>query len=157
MVNEVALGLLFGLVGWKVALTYLGFGLAIAIVSGWVIGRLHLEHWLEQWVCEIRSAAADLPPENLSVAIASKRASMLPRTSSARFGHGSSPALKRKPTARMPLPTTPTNTAISFTLRTRELSNAIERAIVMSTGRIIFGEHVADRLVVVDDEGRRRV
>lgn len=44
MVNEVALGLLFGLVGWKIALTYLGFGLAVAIVSGWVIGRPHLEH-----------------------------------------------------------------------------------------------------------------
>ena len=34
MVNEVALGLLFALVGWKVALTYLAFGLAVAIVSG---------------------------------------------------------------------------------------------------------------------------
>ena len=56
MVNEVALGLLFGLVGWKVALTYLGFGLAVAIVSGWIIGRLHLEHWLEQWVREVRTA-----------------------------------------------------------------------------------------------------
>ena len=43
MVNEVALGLLFALVGWKVALTYLAFGLAVAIVSGWVIGRLQLE------------------------------------------------------------------------------------------------------------------
>ena len=43
MVNEVALGLLFGLVGWKIALVYLGFGLALAIVSGWVIGRMHLE------------------------------------------------------------------------------------------------------------------
>jgi len=40
MINEVALGLLFGLVGWKVALTYLGFGLGVAIVAGWVIGRL---------------------------------------------------------------------------------------------------------------------
>jgi uncharacterized protein len=66
MVNEVALGLLFGLVGWKVALTYLGFGLGVAIVSGWVIGRLHLEHWLEEWVRNIRSTAADLPPEQLS-------------------------------------------------------------------------------------------
>jgi len=63
MVNEVALGLLFGLVGWKVALAYLGFGLAVAIVSGWVIGRLHLEHWLEAWVRDIRTAAAELPPE----------------------------------------------------------------------------------------------
>ncbi|HEX7406874.1 MAG TPA: permease [Candidatus Binatia bacterium] len=66
MVNEVALGLLFGLVGWKVALTYLGFGLAVAIVSGWVIGRLHLEHWLEEWVRNIRSSAVELPPEELS-------------------------------------------------------------------------------------------
>jgi uncharacterized membrane protein YraQ (UPF0718 family) len=67
MVNEVALGLLFGLVGWKVALTYLAFGLAVAIVSGWVIGRLHLEHWLEDWVRNIRSGALDLPPEDLTV------------------------------------------------------------------------------------------
>ena len=67
MVNEVALGLLFGLVGWKVALTYLAFGLAIAIVSGWIIGRLHLEHWLEEWVRNIRSGAVELPPEELTV------------------------------------------------------------------------------------------
>lgn len=67
MVNEVALGLLFGLVGWKVALTYLAFGLAVAIVSGWVIGRLHLEHWLEEWVRNIRSSAVDLEPEELTV------------------------------------------------------------------------------------------
>ena len=67
MVNEVALGLLFALVGWKVALTYLVFGLVVAIVSGWVIGRLHLENWLEDWVRNIRSGAADLPPEDLTV------------------------------------------------------------------------------------------
>ncbi|HVR59966.1 MAG TPA: permease [Pseudolabrys sp.] len=67
MVNEVALGLLFALVGWKVALTYLAFGLAIAIVSGWVIGRLHLEHWLEEWVRNIRSDAVELAPEALSL------------------------------------------------------------------------------------------
>jgi uncharacterized membrane protein YraQ (UPF0718 family) len=67
MVNEVALGLLFGLVGWKVALTYLAFGLGVAIVSGWIIGRLHLEHWLEGWVRNIRAGAIDLPPEDLTV------------------------------------------------------------------------------------------
>jgi uncharacterized membrane protein YraQ (UPF0718 family) len=68
MVNEVALGLLFGLVGWKVALAYLGFGLFVAIVAGWIIGRLHLEHWLEQWVRDIRATDAALPHEKLSVA-----------------------------------------------------------------------------------------
>ena len=67
MVNEVALGLLFGLVGWKVALIYLTFGLAVAIASGWVIGRFHLEHWLEEWVRNIRAGAVDLPAEKLSI------------------------------------------------------------------------------------------
>ncbi len=67
MVNEVALGLLFALVGWRVAVTYLVFGLGLAMVSGWVIGRLHLESWLEEWVRNVRATAADLPPERLSV------------------------------------------------------------------------------------------
>lgn len=67
MVNEVALGLLFGLVGWKVALAYLGFGLAVAIVAGWVIGRLHLEGWLEEWVRNVRSGAVALPSARLTV------------------------------------------------------------------------------------------
>ena len=43
MVNEVALALLLGLFGWKIAALYLGLGLAVAIVSGWVIGRLKME------------------------------------------------------------------------------------------------------------------
>ncbi len=50
MVNEVALVLLFGLFGWKVAALYAGTGLVIAIVAGWVIGRLRLERWVEPWV-----------------------------------------------------------------------------------------------------------
>jgi uncharacterized membrane protein YraQ (UPF0718 family) len=50
MVNEVALALLFGLFGWKIAFLYLGLGLVVAIVSGWVIGRLHMESHLEDWV-----------------------------------------------------------------------------------------------------------
>ena len=50
MVNEVALALLLGLFGWKIAVLYLGLGLAVAIVSGWVIGRLHMEAHLEDWV-----------------------------------------------------------------------------------------------------------
>ncbi|MDP4033975.1 MAG: permease [Pseudorhodobacter sp.] len=57
MVNEVALVLLFGLVGWQVAVTYAGFGLIIAIIAGWVIGKLHLEGWLQDWVRDIHSGA----------------------------------------------------------------------------------------------------
>jgi uncharacterized protein len=58
MVNEVALVLLLGLFGWKVAGLYLATGLAIAIVSGWVIGRLKLERWVEGWVYETATGPA---------------------------------------------------------------------------------------------------
>ena len=58
MVNEVALTLLFGLFGWKVALLYLGLGLSVAIVAGWVIGRLKMEAYLEDWVRDMPHAAA---------------------------------------------------------------------------------------------------
>jgi uncharacterized membrane protein YraQ (UPF0718 family) len=50
MINEVALVLLFGLFGWKVAGLYLGTGLLIAMAAGWVIGKLRLERWVEGWV-----------------------------------------------------------------------------------------------------------
>ena len=67
MVNEVALGLLFALLGWKVALTYLAFGLAVAIVAGWVIGRLKLEHWLEDWVRNLRTGSVELPVADVTI------------------------------------------------------------------------------------------
>ena len=53
MVNEVALVLLFGMFGWKVAALYLAMGLLVAIVSGLVIGRLKMERHLEDWVQKI--------------------------------------------------------------------------------------------------------
>ena len=58
MINEVALVLLFGLFGWKVAALYLGTGLSIAIVAGWTIGRLELERYVEPWVWTIQSGSA---------------------------------------------------------------------------------------------------
>lgn len=58
MVNEVALVLLFGLFGWKIAALYLGLGLTIAIVAGWVIGRLKMEAYLEDWVRHMPKVAA---------------------------------------------------------------------------------------------------
>ena len=67
MVNEVALVLLFGLVGWKVALLYLVFGLGIAIVAGWVIGRFHLESWLEEWVQKVRTEDVTFPTTQTTV------------------------------------------------------------------------------------------
>ena len=65
MVNEVAVILLFGLLGWKVAAIYMGFGLGIAIVAGWIIGKLHLEGWLQDWVRNIHLGSdAPQPPSD---------------------------------------------------------------------------------------------
>ncbi len=58
MVNEVALTLLFGLFGWRVALLYLGLGLSVAIVAGWTIGRLKMEAYLEDWVRDMPKMSA---------------------------------------------------------------------------------------------------
>ena len=54
MINEVAVVLLYGLFGWKVALIYITTGLFIAVLAGWVIGRLKLEKWIEPWVYETK-------------------------------------------------------------------------------------------------------
>lgn len=59
MVNEVALALLFGMFGWKIALLYLGLGLTVAVVSGWFIGRLKMEAHLEDWVREMPKVSAE--------------------------------------------------------------------------------------------------
>jgi hypothetical protein len=59
MVNEVALVLLYGMFGFKIAMLYLTMGLTIAIVSGWVIGRLKMERHVADWVCQTKTDAAD--------------------------------------------------------------------------------------------------
>jgi len=61
MVNEVALALLFGLFGWKVATLYLGMGLLVAIVAGGIIGALRMERHLEDWVRAIHFGDAIAP------------------------------------------------------------------------------------------------
>jgi uncharacterized protein len=79
MVNEVALALLFGIFGWKIALLYLGLGLTVAILAGWVIGRLRMEQYLEDWVRNMPSVAAHVRenslalPERIQAGIASAR------------------------------------------------------------------------------------
>ena len=66
MVNEVALVLLFGMFGWKIAGLYLAMGLLVAIVSGLVIGALRMEKHLEDWVRKLQ-AGTDLPPGAFSM------------------------------------------------------------------------------------------
>lgn len=50
MINEVALVLLIGLFGWKIAAIYIVSGLLIAIVSGLIISRLKVEYLVADFV-----------------------------------------------------------------------------------------------------------
>jgi hypothetical protein len=53
MINEIAVVLLFGLFGWQTALLYVSTGLLIAITAGYIIGRLKVERFVEDWVYQI--------------------------------------------------------------------------------------------------------
>jgi uncharacterized protein len=65
MINEVALVLLFGLFGWKTALLYMSTGLIIAIVSGYIIGKLKLEKYVEPWVFQIKTAQTQIDEQTI--------------------------------------------------------------------------------------------
>jgi uncharacterized protein len=69
MINEVALALLFGMFGWKVALLYMSMGLAVAILAGMVIGKLNMERYLEEWVQKLQEStiSADVEGEVMSI------------------------------------------------------------------------------------------
>ncbi len=59
VINEVALGLLFGMFGWKIAALYILSGLVISILAGLIIGQLHLEHWVEDFVWQMQFTGAE--------------------------------------------------------------------------------------------------
>jgi uncharacterized membrane protein YraQ (UPF0718 family) len=66
MINEVALVLLLGLFGWKTALMYVSTGLIIAIISGFVIGRLRLEKYIEDWVYKTKVGNFEIETTKIS-------------------------------------------------------------------------------------------
>ena len=68
MINEVAVILLYGMFGWQVAAIYVGTGLFIAILAGWIIGLLRLEKWVEPWVYQVQIGNNGQEEEKLSFA-----------------------------------------------------------------------------------------
>jgi len=54
LVNEIAIGMLFSLFGWQVTAVYIAAGLVIAIVAGWVLGRMGVQRWVEPFVFETK-------------------------------------------------------------------------------------------------------
>ncbi|MCX7780813.1 MAG: permease [Negativicutes bacterium] len=60
MVNEIALVLLWGMFGWKIAAIYMVSGLTVAIIAGTVIGKLKLEHLVEEYVYQIKVGQTEI-------------------------------------------------------------------------------------------------
>lgn len=67
MINEVAVIMLFSLFGWKVGVIYVATGLSIAILSGWVIGKMELERWLQDWVLSARFGTSQIDDGQLTI------------------------------------------------------------------------------------------
>jgi uncharacterized membrane protein YraQ (UPF0718 family) len=65
MINEVALVLLFGLFGWKTALIYMSTGLVIAMISGYIIGVLKLDHHVESWVYDVKAGHTEAAEQRM--------------------------------------------------------------------------------------------
>lgn len=66
MINEVAVILLLGMFGWKTALIYVMTGLVIAIAAGWIIGKLKLEKWVEDWVYKTKFGEGNFFEEKIA-------------------------------------------------------------------------------------------
>ncbi len=62
LVNEIAIGLLLTLFGWEITALYVGAGLLIAIVAGWILGRIGAERWVESFVFDVRLGGKPLDP-----------------------------------------------------------------------------------------------
>lgn len=60
MVNEVALVMLWGLLGWQIAAIYIVSGVSIAIVAGYLIGKFKLEHLVEDYVYQVKVGSTEL-------------------------------------------------------------------------------------------------
>lgn len=64
MVNEVALVMLWGLLGWKIAVIYILSGVTIAIIGGYLIGKLKLEHWVEDYVYQMKVGDTEIAEQS---------------------------------------------------------------------------------------------
>lgn len=67
MINEVAIVLLLGLFGWKVALIYVATGLVIAIFAGWVLEKLKLQRFVADWVYQVKAQHMEMEELKLTL------------------------------------------------------------------------------------------
>lgn len=63
MINEVALVLLLGLFGLKIALLYVGTGLLVSIIAGIAIGKLRMEKYVQDYIYQMKVGSAEIPQQ----------------------------------------------------------------------------------------------
>ena len=68
MINEVAVVILVGILGWKLALMYVAAGLTVAYTGGIVMESFKPERWVEEYVWKIQMGEAYLPKPDTSLA-----------------------------------------------------------------------------------------
>jgi uncharacterized membrane protein YraQ (UPF0718 family) len=64
MINEVALVLLLGLFGWRIALLYIGTGLVVSFISGILIGKMRMERYVQDYVYQMKVGDAEIARQN---------------------------------------------------------------------------------------------
>jgi uncharacterized membrane protein YraQ (UPF0718 family) len=67
MINEVAVVILAGILGWELTLMYVAAGLTVAYVGGMVMERFRPERWVEEYVWKIQMGEAHLPEPDTSL------------------------------------------------------------------------------------------
>ena len=65
--NEIAIAMLFGLFGLKITAIYIGFGLLVAILGGYLIGRLDMEKYV---ILDVKPSSCNL--EKVEINLTSK-------------------------------------------------------------------------------------
>jgi len=66
MVNEVAVVMLWGLLGWKIMAIYISSGLIIAIIAGYLIGKFKLEHLVQDYVYQMKVGDTEVADQSIT-------------------------------------------------------------------------------------------
>jgi len=61
LVNEVAITLFFGVFGWQVTLLYIAAGILIGMIGGFILGKLKMEKYVEDFVWKVHSQKQNQP------------------------------------------------------------------------------------------------
>ncbi|MFB1489561.1 MULTISPECIES: permease [unclassified Thiocapsa] len=67
MINEVAVVILLGILGWELTLMYVAAGLTVAYVGGVVMERFRPERWVEPYVWQIHMGELKMPEPDTSL------------------------------------------------------------------------------------------